>query len=79
MVLILQSDMYVRIIDLYLWIESANMDISAGLKPKLLTYGSLEDARIPSIKFVDKALQDQICYKIIENVILIMKLYCNLI
>lgn len=28
MVLILQSDPYARIIDLYLWIESANMDIS---------------------------------------------------
>lgn len=74
MVLILQSDLYVRIIDLYLWIESANMDISAGLKPKLLTYSSLEDARISSIKSVNKALQDQIHYKITENVILIMKL-----
>lgn len=74
MVLILQSDLYVRIIDLYPWIESANMDISAGLKPKLLTYSSPEDAKLPSIKSVDEALQDQIYYKMIENIILFIKL-----
>lgn len=54
---ILQSDLDVRKIDLF-------MDISAGLEYKLLKCNTPEDAKLFSIKSLDKALQDQIYYKL---------------
>lgn len=44
--------------------SSANMDISAGLEYKLLKCNTPEDAKLFSIKSLDKALQDQIYYKL---------------
>lgn len=53
------------------------MGISAGLEPELLTCNPPEDAKLFSIKFFDKALHDQVYFKIIENTTLVMKLQCN--
>lgn len=52
--MILQSDLDVGIIDLFLCL---NTDISAGPEPKLLKCHTPENAKLFSIKSLDKPLQ----------------------